>query len=311
LASAEYCFKLGTQAIESDRQAKEDRSTLPECTLDENHRRRRNGDPAKWLATWPLGTLPDEARNRLRGNLLLAYAAALEVDSDPDVQKAHFETEAFNLIAKELLAAGLLTEESLTRPMYEMVLDASASANLEQQACRQDPSSAHYVRFGNHWLHESDVRDLEARLLPRELFWRAKLHLSPKTPELPVGVALNEARADGSRTAESVQTPLASDRKEADKKKGLGKPTRRNPSYKQIDAALRGVSESRPRTQEEVFQSLDGRHVPLPPAEPFHSARGWMAGFRRDRSVARAWLSKRWSELNLSPLPRGPKSQRE
>jgi len=123
---------------------------------------------------------------------------------------------------------------------------------------------------------------------------------------------LNPASVDVNRTAGSVGLPPTSDDKEADKKKGRGKePTRRNPRYKQIDAALKEISESRPRTQEEVFQSLDNRHVPLPPAEPFHSARGWMAGFRRDRSAARSWLSKRWSELNLTPLPKGPKSQRK
>jgi hypothetical protein len=123
---------------------------------------------------------------------------------------------------------------------------------------------------------------------------------------------LNPTSADRSPTAGSVQIPPAYDSKEANKSKGRGKdPTRRNPRYKQIDAALKEISESRPRTQEEVFQSLDNRHVPLPPAEPFHSARGWMAGFRRDRSAARSWLSKRWSELNLTPLPRGPKRQRK
>lgn len=123
---------------------------------------------------------------------------------------------------------------------------------------------------------------------------------------------LNPASAVENRTAATVQIPPASDSKEADRRKPRGKePTRRNPRYKQIDAALRNISESRPRTQEEVFQLLDGRHVPPPPAEPFHSARGWMAGFRRDRSAARAWLSKRWSELKLTPLPRGPKSHRE
>jgi hypothetical protein len=88
-------------------------------------------------------------------------------------------------------------------------------------------------------------------------------------------------------------------------------PVRRNQKYKVIDVALREIAESRPSRQEEVFQALDGRHVVIPPAEPFVTARGWIAGFRRDAAAARAWLSKRWAELNLAPLPRGPKNPKK
>ena len=54
--------------------------------------------------------------------------------------------------------------------------------------------------------------------------------------------------------------------------------------------------------QEEVFQSLEGRHVVTPLAEPFMAARGWMAGFHQQPAAARAWLSKRWAELNLAVI---------
>ena len=89
------------------------------------------------------------------------------------------------------------------------------------------------------------------------------------------------------------------------------RPVRRNQRYKVIDEALRKIAQSSPRTQEEVFQSLEDRHVVIPPAEPFMTARGWIAGFRRDALGARAWLSKRWGELSLSSLPRGPKNPKE
>ena len=89
------------------------------------------------------------------------------------------------------------------------------------------------------------------------------------------------------------------------------KPVRRNQKYKVIDQALQEIAESRPSTQEAVFQSLDDRHVVIPPAEPFMAARGWIAGFRRDAAAARAWLSKRWAELDLPPLPRGPKNSKK
>ncbi len=92
--------------------------------------------------------------------------------------------------------------------------------------------------------------------------------------------------------------------------KEIGKPkkrVRRNPKYERIDKALQEIAESRPRTQEEILLSLDGRRVATPPAEPFLTARGRMPGFRRDAPAARAWLSKRWAKLNLLSLPRGPK----
>jgi hypothetical protein len=84
-------------------------------------------------------------------------------------------------------------------------------------------------------------------------------------------------------------------------------PERRNQKYRVIDEVLKELAESRPSTQEEVFQSLEARHVVVPPAEPFMAARGWLAGFRQHPGAARAWLSKRWAELNLATLPRGPK----
>jgi hypothetical protein len=70
------------------------------------------------------------------------------------------------------------------------------------------------------------------------------------------------------------------------------RPVRRHPRYTKIDEALQEIAESHPRTQEEVFRALEGR-AGFPPAEPFETARGWIAGFRRDKPAARAWLSKR------------------
>jgi hypothetical protein len=102
-----------------------------------------------------------------------------------------------------------------------------------------------------------------------------------------------------------LETPVPKESRKAKK------PVRRNQKYKVIDHALQEIAESRPSTQEAVFQALDGRHVVIPPAEPFMAARGWIAGFRRDAAAARAWLSKRWGELSLSPLPRGPKNPKK
>jgi hypothetical protein len=80
-----------------------------------------------------------------------------------------------------------------------------------------------------------------------------------------------------------------------------------NPKYAQIDECLREVAKAAPQSHDEVFAFLDQRCRRLPNAEPFKSARGWSAGFQKDRVGAQVWLSKRWALLDLPPFPRGPK----
>jgi hypothetical protein len=81
---------------------------------------------------------------------------------------------------------------------------------------------------------------------------------------------------------------------------------RRNPRYAKIDTVLRAISESHPKGHKDVFELLEGR-VSVPDADPFRSARGWINGFNSDSAAARAWLSKAWKRLDLTPFPRGPK----
>jgi len=88
------------------------------------------------------------------------------------------------------------------------------------------------------------------------------------------------------------------------------KPGKRNRRYRAIDEALKKIAETQPSSQEDVFELLDGR-AKVPPAEPFTAAGGWTAGFRQDPAAARAWLSKRWHQLGLDPLVRGPKKPKK
>jgi hypothetical protein len=81
---------------------------------------------------------------------------------------------------------------------------------------------------------------------------------------------------------------------------------RRNSKYQSIDSELRRIAEARPKSHEEVFNALNAR-TRIPNAEPFYSSGGWLAGFRRNKPQARAWLSKHWARLNLPAFPRGPK----
>jgi hypothetical protein len=105
--------------------------------------------------------------------------------------------------------------------------------------------------------------------------------------------------------ASSVQ-PLAQELPGRREQSAPRRNARRSPRYEKIDAALRGIAESQPKNHEEVFRALHGR-VNTPNAEPFKSAGGWHAGFKKDANTAQAWLSKRWAGLNLPPFARGPK----
>jgi hypothetical protein len=81
---------------------------------------------------------------------------------------------------------------------------------------------------------------------------------------------------------------------------------RRSPKYVEIDEALLEIAKSQPKNHGEVFNALQGR-VDIPDAKPFKNAGGWTSGFRKDPRVAREWLSKSWSRLELPAFRRGPK----
>ncbi len=136
---------------------------------------------------------------------------------------------------------------------------------------------------------------------------------SPRPPEAEssdaaVDVPAKTERAETSNLRTNTSRPV--DKLRDQGRKGM-KSARQNARYKSIDEALRKIAESRPSTQEAIFQSLEDRCVVFALAEPFLSVRGWIAGFRRDTVAARAWLSKRWAALNLTPLPRGPKNSKK
>jgi hypothetical protein len=83
-------------------------------------------------------------------------------------------------------------------------------------------------------------------------------------------------------------------------------PVKQTERYAAIDNKLKEIALSLPGSHEDVFRLLDGR-VAHAQAEPFKTARGWHAGFKKDPTRARVWLSKSWSRLGLPAFSRGPK----
>jgi hypothetical protein len=84
------------------------------------------------------------------------------------------------------------------------------------------------------------------------------------------------------------------------------KPVKRSARYPEIVRTLQEIALSNPKDHREVFRALDGR-VSVPDAQPFLSAKGWVAGFKANPKTARAWLSRAWSRQHLPAFRRGPK----
>lgn len=212
-----------------------------------------------------------------------------------------FVREASELAHQGIWSAGRLESESLQFLQY-----CTVSARYERG----------YDKYGNqigemvsNW---GSIQPEVARAFKKSPLWQEYediLHAVAVANAAPPATRAVEALGVSERPAPAKQnvgtTALEAPAPRENRK--VKKPVRRNQKYRVIDEALRELAESRPRSQKEVFQSLDGRHVVLPLAEPFMAARGWMAGFRQHPVAARAWLSKRWAELNLAALPRGPK----
>jgi hypothetical protein len=81
---------------------------------------------------------------------------------------------------------------------------------------------------------------------------------------------------------------------------------KRSSKYLAIDKLLQEIAKASPRSHKEVCRSLGDRKAPFPDAEPFRTARDWVAGFKNNPVRATQWLSKRWALLGLPPFRRGP-----
>jgi hypothetical protein len=225
---------------------------------------------------------------------LRRYAACLRADNETLPSALSKETRS-TLRVKKILSLRSIVDGICAAMLHARLIASEAQAATESASAVTEPPGS--------------SQDEPANINPPEPLVAVEAQAEEASPDHGSAGQREGEAPTVSATERKAVSAISAVTAEAKGRRREG--MRRNPRYKQIDAALKEISESRPRTQEEVFRSLDGRRVPPPPAEPFHSARAWMAGFGRDCSAARAWLSKRWSELNLMPLPRGPKGQRK
>lgn len=154
------------------------------------------------------------------------------------------------------------------------------------------------------------ITELHYQLLPRLQFWKAAARRHSREIQAQAAAVDQGQKTDPA----GLVTPPVSEGSQilpaapfaTSVHQKAQKPKKRDPKYAALDALLRQIAAAHPQSHEEVFRSLEGR-IDIPNAQPFVGARGWLAGFKRNKADARAWLSRAWSRLNLPPFPRGPK----
>lgn len=219
--------------------------------------------------------LLSEHRKKIEAQLLRADGA-FEKSLDADSAAVTSMRQAFDGIARVLAEAGILTEDLLRKDVPLLVWDSAIAAGWWRLASEtsQDIFPEH---IGHYWAWRDDSRDWSELFRAQAGEWEATL-LVASSLEKPKAPALSEAQ-------ELRTSPLP-----------VRKPARRNAKNKHIDSKLQEMAKMRPRNHEDVFRALEGR-IRHPQAEPFVSARGWLAGFQRNPHAARSWLSKAWSRL--------------
>jgi hypothetical protein len=241
---------------------------------------------------WDLEGLNPDIRSRLQGVLLQGLSKVDGVYEKEELRVMHDATctvmnGVFDGLASVLFEEKVLTEPIVTNALPDLVWLVAIAGGWWHTADLVD----HYIfnaKIGPYYYFRHAEQDWTRLFRQPQLEWRAKLRVRGSTQ--------HGDRSDVVRSG-AIKIHVRAARS-ASKKVG---------PYTEIDKALRQIALAVPTSQEEVFKQLDSRKVKVPPAEPFHTAKGWGAGFKRDPSSARSWLSKRWKTLGLATLPRGPK----
>jgi hypothetical protein len=233
----------------------------------------QEGNPLQWFDEWGLESLVPAARNRIREALTDAQAAVIESGADDGSQvRLASMKRIFDVFAAEYLDAGLLTESMLTESIPRVVYDGAASGRWQTGSLEKNRGCT--LQYGHYWV-PFDVPRMLAALFESQVWrWRGKLGRESQAPAMG-----HKAKRQAGRDS----------------------------NYEKMDRELRSISKAHPKNHEEVFVFLEERKVPIPNAEVFKTAGGWLKGFRRKPHEASAWLSKAWKRLGLPGFPRGPK----
>jgi hypothetical protein len=166
-------------------------------------------DPLRWLDSWDLSGLAPDAIARIQAGLVDAHADVVSSRGEEGTRvRQESMQKAFNLFAKEFLAAELLTELMMVQAIPQYVYDAAVSGGWETGAIEKN--SACTLPFGHHWVPE----DVPSRL--RELFavqflrWQAKVLLHSTKPGSPGAEVPSELQPNRAALKQSPITQKAS-----------------------------------------------------------------------------------------------------
>jgi hypothetical protein len=151
-------------------------------------------DPLKHFEQWSLEALPPIAKNEIKSGLLNAYvevSLGMEIPRPAAVfftesrQRAYrYVSLAFDVIAKGLFTAGVLTEQLMSSGIPEMVSDALISSGLTRGPSGPLGLSSDLTfgdrPFGHYQVSGHHIKAMQELIHPRTCYWRAQLLAAPQ-----------------------------------------------------------------------------------------------------------------------------------
>lgn len=228
-----------------------------------------SSDPLRWFDSWGLQQLSPDAKARIKAGLVDAHAdvVASRGEEGSRVRQASIE-KAFDLFAKEFLAAGVLTKPMMLESIPQCVYDAAVSGGWETGALERNSGCT--LQFGNYWVPDTVPMRLRKLFAVQALRWQAKVFIHPVSP--------------ATQSAESSAEPKP---KTAQLKQPISKIT-----TKAADLP----------TRRHGFRANTGRHNAIAQVVEQHCA-GWRTGSRSwaNDSLLRICADLDQSEIDIPP----------
>ena len=130
-------------------------------------------DPVHWSDSWDLPRFNPDASVRIKAGLLDAHADVIESRGEDGSRVREVSMrKAFDMFAKEYLAAGVLTESMLVESIPKDVYDAAVAGGWETGTLERNSRCT--LRFGHYWVPEQVPQRLKELFAAQVWRWQAK-----------------------------------------------------------------------------------------------------------------------------------------